>query len=266
PGPGPGHRARAGRRGAELAVGDPDRPRAPGPRFQRGRDRHPRRPGLAGADAEAGRGRQLPARPTGLRWQRAGEDAGGRHARPAHRDQLQRLEEEPGVRRGHLPLRPGQGRGRRRRRLTGQASRSDGRFVRPSSFPWGKPGFRREPGPRTGNPMRRLPLLLIMLLTAAALPAAATRALEVAPATPPPATAAGETINGAVAGVLIAALSEQFGGRSVSIMLDEVSVQQASIRDSTVSGQGRARIGGDQDWIGFRFSTLYDTAFNSAAY
>ena len=114
--------------------------------------------------------------------------------------------------------------------------------------------------------MRRLPLLLIMLLTAAALPAAATRALEVAPATPPPATAAGETINGAVAGVLIAALSEQFGGRSVSIMLDEVSVQQASIRDSTVSGQGRARIGGDQDWIGFRFSTLYDTAFNSAGY
>src|SRR5690606_1532111 len=26
------------------------------------------------------------------------------------------------------------------------------------------------------------------------------------------------------------------------------------------------RIGGDEEWIGFRFSTLYDTVFNSAAY
>src|SRR3546814_4926036 len=73
-------------------------------------------------------------------------------------------------------------------------------------------------------------------------------------------------MNGAVAGVLIAALTEQFGGRSVSIMLDKVSAHQASIRDSAVSGEGRARIGGEDEWIGFRFSTLYDTAFNSAAY
>src|SRR3546814_892417 len=73
-------------------------------------------------------------------------------------------------------------------------------------------------------------------------------------------------MNGAVAGVLIAALTEQFGGRSVSIMLDKVSAQQASIRDSAVSGEGRARIGGEDEWIGFRFSTLDDTAFNSAAY
>src|SRR5690606_1342230 len=79
-------------------------------------------------------------------------------------------------------------------------------------------------------------------------------------------TAASDTMNGTVAGVLVAALTDQFGGRSVSIMLDQVGAQPASIRDSVVSGQGRARIGGDEDWIGFRFSTLYDTAFNSAAY
>src|SRR3546814_17538768 len=66
-----------------------------------------------------------------------------------------------------------------------------------------------------------------------------------------------------VAGVLIAALTEQFGGRSVSIMLDKVSAQQASIRDSAVSGEGRARTGGEDEWIGFRFSTLYDTAFRT---
>src|SRR3546814_18679382 len=61
--------------------------------------------------------------------------------------------------------------------------------------------------------------------------------------------AASDTMNGAVAGVLIAALTEQFGGRSVSIMLDKVSAQQASIRDSAVSGEGRARIGGEDEWI-----------------
>lgn len=116
--------------------------------------------------------------------------------------------------------------------------------------------------------MRRLPLLLIALLATAALPATAVRALDQAPvpASPAAATGVSDTMDGAVAGVLIAALAEQFGGRSVSIMLDKVSVQQASIRDNTVSGQGRARIDGDEEWIGFRFSTLYDTAFNSAAW
>jgi hypothetical protein len=116
--------------------------------------------------------------------------------------------------------------------------------------------------------MRRLPLLLIVLLSAAALPAAAARVLDSTsvPASPAPATAVSDTMSGAVAGVLVAALTEQFDGRSVSIMLDQVSAEPASIRDSTVIGQGRARIGGDEEWIGFRFSTLYDTAFNSAAW
>src|SRR3546814_1659436 len=83
-----------------------------------------------------------------------------------------------GVRRWHLPLHACRGRGRGRRRLTERTSHTDGRFVRPSSFSQGKPGFRREPGDRTGNAMRRLPLLLIVLLTAAALPATATRSEE----------------------------------------------------------------------------------------
>jgi hypothetical protein len=75
-----------------------------------------------------------------------------------------------------------------------------------------------------------------------------------------------ETLDGAVAGVLVAALTEQFGGRTVSIMLDALDVRASSIRDRLVSGTGRARIEGDEDWLGFRFSTLYDTTFNSAAY
>jgi hypothetical protein len=118
--------------------------------------------------------------------------------------------------------------------------------------------------------MRRLPLfpLLILLLCPGMLPAATVQAAGPVPvpAAAGPAAGGTEAINGAVAGVLIAALTEQFGGRSVSIMLDKVNVLPASIRDRTVSGEGRARIEGDEDWIGFRFNTLYDTTFNSAAY
>jgi hypothetical protein len=75
-----------------------------------------------------------------------------------------------------------------------------------------------------------------------------------------------DAIDGAVAGVLVGTLTEQFGDRNVSIMLDKVSLQPSSIRDRIVSGEGRVKIGGDDDWIGFRFSTLYDTSVGSAAY
>lgn len=115
--------------------------------------------------------------------------------------------------------------------------------------------------------MRRLPLLLVLLLSPGILLAATGPASPaIAPAASTTTAGSTDTINGAVAGVLIAALGEQFGGRPVSIMLDKVDVQPASIRDRSVSGEGRARIEGDEDWIGFRFSTLYDITFNSAAY
>lgn len=119
--------------------------------------------------------------------------------------------------------------------------------------------------------MRRLTLIpvLSMLLLLSSSPGVLSAATAQAPkpaAAPTPAVGGTEAINGAVAGVLIAALAEQFGGRPVSIMLDKVTVQPASIRDRAVSGEGRARIDGDDGWIGFRFSTLYDTTFNSAAY
>ena len=75
-----------------------------------------------------------------------------------------------------------------------------------------------------------------------------------------------EAIDGAVAGVVVGALTEQFGGRSVAIKLDRVEVLPSSIRDRIVSGEGRLQLGEDQDWIGFRFSTLYDTELGNAAY
>lgn len=75
-----------------------------------------------------------------------------------------------------------------------------------------------------------------------------------------------EAIDGAVAGVLVGALTEQFGGRAIAIKLDTVSVLPSSIRDRLVSGNGRLQIGADEEWIGFRFSTLYDTDVGNASY
>lgn len=119
----------------------------------------------------------------------------------------------------------------------------------------------------TGNAMRRL-LFLLPLLLAPGVALAASVPAPQSSASPTPATGVGgnETINGAVAGVLIAVLTEQFEGRAVSVTLDRVDVQPASIQDRIVSGAGRARIEGDQEWIGFRFSTLYDTTFGSVAW
>jgi hypothetical protein len=120
--------------------------------------------------------------------------------------------------------------------------------------------------------MPRLPLLLVLLLASGAALAASSASPKPPAAAPAkalagvPASPANETLDGAVAGVLVAALTDQFGGRAVSIMLDRVDVQPSSIRDRLVTGTGRARIEGDEDWLGFRFSTLYDTTFNSAAY
>ncbi len=75
-----------------------------------------------------------------------------------------------------------------------------------------------------------------------------------------------ETLDGVVAASLVGALSEQLGGRPVKIKLKHVDVQVTSLRDRLVSGQGEVQIDTAQDWIGFRFSTLYDAIFENAGY
>jgi hypothetical protein len=89
----------------------------------------------------------------------------------------------------------------------------------------------------------------------------------------PPATAAKdalarerETLDGVVAASLVGALSEQLGDRPVKVKLKHVDVQVTSLRDRLVSGQGELQIDTAQDWIGFRFSTLYDAIFENAGY
>lgn len=75
-----------------------------------------------------------------------------------------------------------------------------------------------------------------------------------------------ETLQNAVAAVVVAAMTEQFANRTISVKLDSADVQIASLRDRVVSGQGRVQIGTGEEWIGFRYRTLYDTLYGSAGY
>lgn len=121
-------------------------------------------------------------------------------------------------------------------------------------------------------------LLLIAVTTSAVGSIAAARQGPVAgpahvEARPVPASRAPESrmegqevLQDAVASAVLAALTEQFGPRLVTVRLGEVSVAVGSIRDRIVSGTGRVRIGDDDDWLGFRFRTLYDTLEGTAGY
>ncbi len=77
---------------------------------------------------------------------------------------------------------------------------------------------------------------------------------------------ADQAMDGAVAASVIGAIATQFGERKVTVKLDEVAVQPASVRDRTVNGQGRLRIGRDPAWIPFQFDVLYDTRTASVSY
>ncbi|TYT23804.1 hypothetical protein FZO89_16415 [Luteimonas viscosa] len=91
----------------------------------------------------------------------------------------------------------------------------------------------------------------------------------VQPTVPAPqrlATSGDEALDNAVAAVVVAALVEQMNTPSIAVAIESFDVVIASVRDRTVSGQGRMRLGDDAEWIGFRYSTLYDTTFASAGY
>lgn len=75
-----------------------------------------------------------------------------------------------------------------------------------------------------------------------------------------------EVLDGVVAASLVGALSEELGGRAVKIRMDRTEVQTTSLRDRLVSGQGMLQIENASDWIGFRFTTLYDAILESAGY
>lgn len=70
---------------------------------------------------------------------------------------------------------------------------------------------------------------------------------------------AAQALDGAVAASLIGAVTAHFGEQDVGVKLDRLALEPASIRDRTVTGQGRVRIGDRGEWIPFRFQALYDT-------
>lgn len=116
----------------------------------------------------------------------------------------------------------------------------------------------------------RLLLIAACLATLPALaqstPIATPPAQVAAPAPQRLATSGDEALDNAVAAVVVAALSEQMSTPSIAVAIESFDVAIAGLRDRTVSGQGRMRLGDDAEWIGFRFSTVYDTTFSSAGY
>lgn len=73
-----------------------------------------------------------------------------------------------------------------------------------------------------------------------------------------------DVLDGVIAASLSEALSGQLGGRPVQVRLKHVDVRTTSLRDRTVSGQGEVRIDASQEWVGFRFNTLYDAILERA--
>ncbi len=124
-----------------------------------------------------------------------------------------------------------------------------------------------------GTRMRPQPALLVLASVLLAV-GSAVAAPPVDTAPPPHASTAAsaalarerETLDGVVAASLVAALSEELGGRPVKIRLDRVDVAVSGMRDRTVRGQGQLQIEGTDDWLGFRFNTLYDAFLESAGY
>ena len=62
-----------------------------------------------------------------------------------------------------------------------------------------------------------------------------------------------------VAGSVVSALAERFGGRAVEVRFDGVDVSALDGRRQSVSGRGGVRFAGGSAWIGFRFGSVYDT-------
>lgn len=70
---------------------------------------------------------------------------------------------------------------------------------------------------------------------------------------------ASQSIDAALAAALIGAISGQFDERKVAVKLDRVATEPLSLVDLRVEGDGRLRIGDDEEWLPLRFSAMYDS-------
>lgn len=78
--------------------------------------------------------------------------------------------------------------------------------------------------------------------------------------------AGAEQMNDALAAAVIGSIARQFDTGDVTVQLGKVDVVAMSIRDRELRGTGRLRIDGDPQWIGFRFTALYDTENTEVTY
>lgn len=68
-----------------------------------------------------------------------------------------------------------------------------------------------------------------------------------------------EALETGVAAALVGAVAQQFGERQVEVRIDSVDVAPLSAMDRQVQGQGRLLLGGEGDWLPFRYQANYDT-------
>ena len=75
-----------------------------------------------------------------------------------------------------------------------------------------------------------------------------------------------ETLSNAIAGPLVVALAEQFGGRRVDMRLTTAEVEPMETGVSAVRGTGQVQVGGRGEWIGFNYELGYDSRLRRAAF
>ena len=120
--------------------------------------------------------------------------------------------------------------------------------------------------------VRRLSLLLIGLCVWSA-PALSNEPVATIPATTralPPASASRAmdraALEKAIAGTVVAALSERFGGRAVEAKFDDLHAQPLDAQQRLIRGEGGMRFAGETGWIGFRFASRYDDFLGQAGW
>lgn len=70
---------------------------------------------------------------------------------------------------------------------------------------------------------------------------------------------AAQSLDAAIAAALIGAIAKQFGERRVEVKLDDVKSAPVNLIDLQVAGDGRLRIGEDEEWLPVKFEGLYDS-------
>ncbi len=118
----------------------------------------------------------------------------------------------------------------------------------------------------------RPPLLLLGLWLLSS-PAAANEPVATAPAVttsiaPAPAPGAMDrtSMERAIAGSVVAALAERFGGRAVEVKFGDLVAEPGDARQRQIRGEGGMRFAGETGWIGFRFVSRYDDFLGQAAW